>query len=145
MSEGLDRYLWAQEPCYQDVLSELHGGRKRTHWMWYVFPQVLGLGFSETTRYYAIKSLDEAKQFLEHPVLGSRLLECTETVLAVQGRSLYEIFGDPDHWKFRSSMTLFEYVSETGNCFTEALDRYCEKCRDDATLRILQNWEISAQ
>ena len=140
MSDGLDRYLWAQEPCYQDVLAELHAGRKRSHWMWYVFPQVLGLGFSETTRYYAIKSLDEARQYLAHPVLGSRLLECTEIVLAVQGRSLSEIFGDPDHWKFRSSMTLFEFVSNPDNCFAQALDRYCEGSRDQATLEILAGW-----
>ena len=140
MTDSLDRYLWAQESCYQDVLAELRAGHKRTHWMWFVFPQVLGLGFSETTRHYAIKSIDEARQYLAHPVLGARLIECTEAVLAVQGRDLYEIFGDPDHWKFRSSMTLFEYVSEPDSCFAQALDRCCDGNRDDRSLEILASW-----
>ncbi|MFN2285766.1 MAG: DUF1810 domain-containing protein, partial [Anaerolineae bacterium] len=106
----LSRFLKAQEPVYARVLSELRGGQKRTHWMWFIFPQIDGLGFSATTKYYAIKSLTEARYYLEHPVLAARLLECAEAVLAVKGRSISEIFGYPDDLKLKSSMTLFACV-----------------------------------
>lgn len=141
MSDGIDRFLWAQEPCYETVLNELYTGRKTTHWMWFVFPQVAGLGRSETSRYYAIQSFAEARAFLAHPVLGPRLFDCTEAVLTHPDKDLFDIFGDPDHWKFRSSMTLFENVLDTGHCFTRALIQFCGGRRDDNTLNILDSWD----
>ena len=103
---NLNRFLLAQEHDYARALAEIRSGRKRTHWMWYIFPQLDGLGFSETARRYAIRGLDEARAYLEHPVLGPRLVECAEAVLAVQGCSAQEIFGTPDDLKLRSCATL---------------------------------------
>ena len=103
----LDRFVAAQDPVFADVQDELRAGRKRTHWMWFVFPQIEGLGSSPTARRYAIASLEEAKAYLEHPILGPRLNDCTELVLQVDGRTARQIFGQPDDMKFRSSMTLF--------------------------------------
>lgn len=138
MNFNLDRFLKAQQNQYQTILAELRDGHKRTHWMWFVFPQISGLGRSETARFYAIKNLDEARAYLGHPVLGERLIECTQAVLKVQNRSLQQIFGSPDDLKFRSSMTLFECVSPDPMFFTEALERYCEGSRDQRTLDIIQ-------
>jgi uncharacterized protein (DUF1810 family) len=105
--------------------------------MWYVFPQIEGLGRSDTAQFYAIEGLDEARKYLDHPHLGARLRECTHVVLDVKGRTLHEIFGSPDDWKFRSSMTLFEFTAPDELIFGEALERYCEGIRDDRTLKIL--------
>lgn len=135
---GLKRFLSAQDGVYERALSELKDGQKRTHWMWYIFPQIDGLGYSPTARHYAIRSHEEARQYLNHPVLGKRLLECTEAVVALRGGSLSEIFGYPDDMKFRSSMTLFEQVAGPGSVFSSALDRYCKGERDTATLRLLE-------
>jgi uncharacterized protein (DUF1810 family) len=110
----LNRFVWAQESDYGRALAEIRSGRKRTHWMWYVFPQLDGLGFSETARRYAIRGLNEARAYLQHPVLGPRLVECTEAVLAVQGRSALEIFGTPDDLKLRSCVTLFAEFGPRG-------------------------------
>ncbi len=110
---------------------------KRSHWMWFIFPQIEGLGFSPTTRHYSIKSLEEARQYLAHPVLGPRLKECTEAVLAVQGQSAADIFGYPDDMKLQSSMTLFELVSGPRSVFGRVLDRYCQGKRDAKTLAIV--------
>ena len=107
----LTRFITAQDPVYNEVLSELKNGQKRSHWMWFIFPQIDGLGHSETAKRYAIKSGDEAREYLSHPVLGKRLLECAETVQALQDRSASQIFGYPDDLKFRSSMTLFASVA----------------------------------
>lgn len=104
---GLGRFVEAQEPVYTHVRTELEAGCKRTHWMWFVFPQLRGLGASPTSRRFAIASLAEARAYLEHPLLGPRLLECTRLVNAVEGRTLTEIFGSPDDLKFRSCVTLF--------------------------------------
>ena len=134
---GLNRFLSAQEGVYERALAELKSGQKRTHWMWYIFPQIDGLGYSPTAKLYSIKSGEEARQYLSHPVLGKRLLECTEAVVALKGRSLSEIFGYPDDLKFKSSMTLFEKVAGPGSVFSTALDRYCHGERDAATLRLL--------
>ena len=134
----LSRFLKAQEPVYARVLSELRSGQKRTHWMWFIFPQIDGLGFSATTEYYAIKSLEEARQYLNHPVLGARLLECAETVLAVEGRSVSEIFGYPDDLKLKSSMTLFACVPNSPSVFDQVLDKYFRCERDAKTLALLQ-------
>ena len=134
---NLNRFTKAQERVYSDVLSELKDGRKRTHWMWFIFPQIDGLGFSSTAKLYAIKSLEEARQYLVHPVLGARLLECSEIVLGVEDRSVGEIFGSPDNLKLHSSMTLFSCVAEVGSVFDAVLDEYFRGKRDSRTLELL--------
>lgn len=134
---NLARFLDAQDPVYSDVLRELTAGQKRSHWMWFIFPQIDGLGFSSTARFYAITGLDEARAYLAHPSLGARLLECTKIVIALQGRSLRQIFGSPDHLKFRSSMTLFELAAGPATEFSAALDKYCDGQRDTATLSLI--------
>src|ERR1700730_9568241 len=106
----LNRFLRAQEDDYEQALSEIVSGRKRTHWMWYIFPQIDGLASSSTSKHYSIKSLEEAKAYLDHPVLGPRLLECAEAVVRVEARSATEIFGSPDDLKLRSCATLFACV-----------------------------------
>ena len=134
----LNRFLIAQKGVYEKALAELRAGQKRTHWMWYIFPQIDGLGHSPAARHYSIKGMEEARLYLEHPVLGKRLLECTEAVVALRGGSLSEIFGYPDDMKFKSSMTLFEKAAGEGSVFSAALDRYCRGERDAATLRLLE-------
>lgn len=133
----LGRFIQAQGPVYADVLAELRGGRKRTHWMWFIFPQIDGLGHSPTSRHYAIKSGEEARQYYSHPLLGRRLVECTEAILAISGRSAREIFGSPDDMKLRSSMTLFSTIDNPGSVFTQVLDRYFQGQPDSKTLDIL--------
>lgn len=132
----LDRFVRAQDPVYRDVLGELARGRKQSHWMWFVFPQIAGLGFSAMSQRYAIGSRAEARAYLAHPVLGARLIECTGLVLAAQGRSINAILGAPDDAKFRSSMTLFGAVSDQP-IFGAALARKFAGERDAATLEIL--------
>jgi uncharacterized protein (DUF1810 family) len=133
----LHRFISAQEGVFDRALAELRDGLKRSHWMWYIFPQIEGLGHSPTTRHYSIKSLEEARQYLAHPVLGVRLKECAEIVLALQGRSASEIFGHPDDWKLQSSMTLFEVVSRPQSVFSRVLDKYYQGKRDSRTLQIV--------
>ncbi|WP_027517623.1 DUF1810 domain-containing protein [Bradyrhizobium sp. WSM1417] len=132
----LKRFVRAQDPVYRDIQGELTRGRKQSHWMWFVFPQVAGLGFSAMSQRYAIASRAEAKAYLAHPILGPRLIECTRLVLAIEGRSINAILGAPDDAKFRSSMTLFDAVSDQP-VFDEALARYFSGERDGATLEIL--------
>lgn len=132
----LDRFVLAQAPVYPAVAAELKRGRKQSHWMWFIFPQVAGLGFSAMSQRYAITSGKEARAYLAHDVLGPRLRECTGLVLAVRDRSINEILGSPDDAKFRSSMTLFEAVS-TDPIFREAIAKYFAAGRDPATLEIL--------
>jgi uncharacterized protein (DUF1810 family) len=134
----LNRFVQAQENDYERALSEVKHGRKRSHWMWYIFPQFDGLGFSQTTKRYAIKSVAEAKAYLSHPILGSRLIECVEAVLSVEERSAYEIFGSPDDMKFKSCATLFAYVLPPGSVFDRLLDKFFEGDRDPKTLRLLE-------
>lgn len=134
----LARFTDAQDPVYSSVVSELGSGRKRTHWMWYVFPQVEGLGLSDTSKRYAIRSLEEAQRYLEHPVLGARLRECAEAVLAVEGRWASEIFGSPDDVKLQSSMTLFALVAGRDSLFARVLDKYFSGKQDGETLRRLE-------
>jgi uncharacterized protein (DUF1810 family) len=133
----LSRFLQAQEGDYDRALAEIRAGNKRTHWMWYIFPQLDGLGFSPTARHYAIKSLAEARAYLEHPVLGPRLRECAEAAVGVEGRSASAIFGSPDDLKLRSCATLFACVSPPGSVFERLLDRFYGGGRDDKTLRLL--------
>lgn len=139
----LERFLRAQDPVFRDVLGELARGRKQTHWMWFVFPQVAGLGFSAMSQRYAIGSRAEAEAYLAHPVLGPRLIECTRLVLAVDGRTINAILGAPDDSKFRSSMTLFSAVSDEA-VFDDALAKYFAGERDGATLEILSNLDRKA-
>jgi uncharacterized protein (DUF1810 family) len=134
----LNRFLTAQEGVFERALAELKDGRKRTHWMWYIFPQIDGLGFSPTAKLYSIKGIKEARQYLIHPILGKRLIECTEVVVSLKGGSVSEIFGYPDDLKFKSSMTLFEKIAGSGSVFSAALDRYCRGERDAKTLSLLE-------
>lgn len=134
----LNRFLEAQEGCYAEALAELKNGRKRSHWMWYIFPQFTGLGMSPTSQRYAIKSIEEAKEYLSHPVLGPRLQECAEAVLRTEGRTAHEIFGSPDDLKLKSCTTLFASVSPPDSVFAQLLDKYFEGERDQKTLRLLK-------
>ncbi|SAK46614.1 DUF1810 domain-containing protein [Caballeronia ptereochthonis] len=134
----LERFVDAQESVIDDVRAELSAGRKRTHWMWFVFPQIAGLGHSEMARHYAISSRDEAKAYLAHPVLGPRLVELTRIVNGLRGRGADEIFGYPDDMKFHSSMTLFAQAADDPEVFDEALRRYFEGQADAATRARLQ-------
>ena len=134
----LERFVKAQAPIFEAALAELKAGEKRSHWMWFVFPQLRGLGHSPMAEFYGVGSLAEARAYLAHPVLGRRLKLCTQTVLAVEGRTLNEIFGSPDDMKFRSSMTLFALASaDKANVFRQALDRYCEGRLDPRTEALL--------
>ena len=132
----LDRFLVAQQPVIGAVRDELRLGRKASHWMWFVFPQLAGLGRSAMAQHYAIGSVEEARAFLDHPVLGSRLVECVELVLAVEGRTAHDIFGSPDDMKLRSCLTLFDAIVRNG-VFARALERYFEGKPDRATLDLL--------
>jgi uncharacterized protein (DUF1810 family) len=136
-THDLERFVEAQTADYATALAEVRGGRKRSHWMWYIFPQIAGLGFSETSRRYAIKSRAEAEAYLRHPVLGPRLVEICEAVLGVEGRSATEIFGSPDDLKLKSCATLFAAVSPPGSVFEQVLQKYFRGERDDQTLRLL--------
>lgn len=133
----LDRFVDAQAPVFARVMSELRAGAKRTHWMWFVFPQLAGLGSSSMAQRYAVASLDEAKAYLAHPLLGPRLREATAAVLATRNLTLGAIFGSPDDMKFRSSMTLFELAAVGDEPFGEALRRFCGGRPDETTLRRL--------
>ena len=134
----LERFVTAQAPVFETVLAELRAGRKRSHWMWFVFPQLSGLGRSSTARFYGISSVEEARAYLAHPVLGPRLELCTRIVLASESPSLHAIFGSPDELKFRSCMTLFSRAADDAdNPFRQALDRWCGAQRDPQTLVLL--------
>ena len=133
----LSRFVRAQEGVYERALAEIRGGRKRTHWMWYIFPQLDGLAFSSTSEFYAIKSLAEARAYLDHPILGPRLLECAEAVLVVAGRSAREIFGSPDDLKLRSCATLFAAVSPPDSAFERLLQKFFDGEPDRKTLGLL--------
>lgn len=132
----LDRFVEAQAPLYPRVAAELRAGRKQSHWMWFIFPQIAGLGFSAMAQRYAIGSRAEAEAYLAHPILAGRLLECTQLILDVNGKTIHDILGSPDDMKFRSSMTLFDAVSDI-KIFAEALDRYCNGQQDQATRDML--------
>lgn len=133
----LNRFVLAQTAVYSIALAELKAGCKRSHWMWFIFPQIDGLGFSETTKRYSIKSLAEARAYLAHPVLGTRLVACTEALLALEGRSAREILGRPDDMKLQSSMTLFARIGPAASGFSAVLDRYFGGRRDQRTIELL--------
>jgi len=138
VAHHLERFVAAQEGVYERALAEIRNGRKQSHWMWFVFPQFAGLGFSETSKHYAVKSLEEATVYLAHPALGPRLIECAEAVLAVEGRSAADIFGSPDDMKLRSSATLFAHVSPADSVFHRILDKYFGGLPDDHTMRLIR-------
>lgn len=135
---NLERFVKAQEPDYESALRELSAGRKRSHWIWYVFPQVRGLGASAMSQKYAISGRDEARAYCEHPILGPRLRECTQLVLDVEGRTAEQIFPYPDDLKFRSCMTLFERCAPDPAIFRAALLKYFGGKPDTRTLEILE-------
>jgi len=135
----LQRFVEAQESVIGTVKRELRSGQKRSHWMWFVFPQIAGLGRSEMAQRFAIASRAEADAYLRHPTLGARLRECTAIVDDLEGRSANDIFGSPDDLKFRSSMTLFETVADDPTPFATALERYYDGDRDQKTLDLLDD------
>jgi uncharacterized protein (DUF1810 family) len=136
----LQRFLTAQAPMFEIALAELRAGQKRSHWIWFIFPQLRDLGRSRTAQFYGIASLDEARAYLAHPVLGTRLEQATLAVLSVKDLSVHQIFGWPDDLKFHSSMTLFALASSVPNSpFHEALDRYFDGRMDEASLKLLDD------
>jgi uncharacterized protein (DUF1810 family) len=136
-ANNLKRFIDAQETVYQSALSEIKNGRKRSHWMWYIFPQIQGLGFSETSKLYAIKDLHEAEEYLQHPVLGTRLVVICNELLALTGKDAHAIFGSPDDLKLRSSMTLFSFVKSANPVFQSVVDKFFNGTKDHKTIQII--------
>ena len=134
---NLSRFIEAQERTYKGAMLELARGRKDSHWTWYIFPQIDGLGNSETTKVYSIKSLEEGRAYLEHPVLGSRLFEACEILLSLKDASMNKVMGFPDDLKLLSSMTLFEFISDENSIFTKIIKVYFDNNRDENSLRII--------
>ncbi|RUL77683.1 DUF1810 domain-containing protein [Dyella choica] len=134
----LQRFLDEQVAMYERVVAELRAGRKTSHWMWFIFPQIEGLGFSSTSRFFAIHSIEEARAYLRHPVLGLRLHECAELVIRIDGKSARQIFGSPDELKFRSCMTLFSKADPIDPVFQRALKKYFDGVDDPRTLERLR-------
>jgi uncharacterized protein (DUF1810 family) len=137
---NLRRFVDAQQAVYETVCGELRQGRKESHWMWFIFPQIKGLGHSEMARKFAISSRDEAKAYLAHPVLGPRLRECSRIVADLEGKSVEDIFGYPDDMKFRSSMTLFAQTAKDNEIFRRCLEKYFQGEPDRLTLAALPNF-----
>jgi uncharacterized protein (DUF1810 family) len=133
----LNRFVAAQQDDYERALSEITSGRKHSHWMWYIFPQFDGLAFSPTSKHYSIKSVGEARAYLDHPVLGPRLLKCATAAVEIDGRTATEIFGSPDDLKLKSCATLFDCVSPPGSVFDRLLEKYFRGERDERTLELL--------
>jgi len=133
----LERFVKEQDKSYQDALSELKSGRKRSHWMWYIFPQIKGLGFSEMAKYYAIENIKEAEDYLAHPILGKRLIKIALVLLELDENNADKVFGYPDDMKLKSSITLFANVNRTNPVFIKILDKYFDGEQDAATLRLI--------
>jgi uncharacterized protein (DUF1810 family) len=139
MEQDLNRFIKAQGNSYDEALSEIKSGRKRSHWMWYIFPQYKGLGFSETSKYYSIKDLDEARRYLKHPILGERLKLITNELLALNENNANNVFGSPDDLKLKSSMTLFAAIETSEeNIFNAVLDKYFNGQTDNKTLTLIK-------
>jgi uncharacterized protein (DUF1810 family) len=136
--ERYKRFVTAQQNDYPIALSEIKNGQKRSHWMWYIFPQLDGLGFTETSRYYAIHNIDDAASYLAHPVLGIRLIEISRELLSLEGKSANAVFGTPDDLKLKSSMTLFALVPDTDKVFEQVLEKYYNGTKDSKTLLLLK-------
>ena len=137
MDNSLKRFTDAQENSYAMAFSEIQQGRKQSHWMWFIFPQIAGLGFSETSRYYAIRDLHEATDFLNHPVLGSRLINISRELLKLKINDAYRVFGSPDDLKLKSSMTLFSTLPEADPVFKAVLEKFFNGEKDTKTLRLI--------
>ena len=135
----LKRFLDAQENDFERALAEIKRGRKQSHWMWYIFPQIAGLGFSETSRLYAVKDRAEAELYLAHPVLGTRLVRISEALLEIEGKTANQIFGSPDDMKLKSSMTLFGALKNTNPIFQSVLDKYFNGTNDLRTLQLIDD------
>ncbi len=134
----LERFLAAQQDRYQQALREIKHGRKQTHWMWFIFPQIAGLGFSETSKLYAIKHRDEAALYMEHTILGPRLVEISKALLDIEGKTANQIFGTPDDLKLKSCMTLFSELDNANPAFKAVLSKYFNGGKDMNTLRLIQ-------
>ncbi len=141
MSDSFDlqRFVQAQQDCYSTVLAEINNGKKRSHWIWFIFPQFIGLGHSPAASLYAIKSLAEARAYLAHPVLGARLVQCAQALLNLNGQSARDILGWPDDLKLRSSATLFAQISEPDSVFHQLLKKYYQNEADSITLKLIQS------
>jgi uncharacterized protein (DUF1810 family) len=135
---SLDRFIMAQQRDYQAALEEVRNGRKRSHWMWYIFPQIQGLGYSETSRYYGITDLQEATAYLNHPVLGQRLIDICKQLLKLEDTNASQVFGSPDDLKLKSSMTLFAAINGADPVFEAVLGKFFAGSKDMQTLRIMQ-------
>lgn len=135
---NLNRFLEAQETKYNDALSEIKNGRKLTHWMWYIFPQIAGIGFTDFNVFYAIQNKEEATQYLNHPILGKRLIEITKVVIEINGKTALEIFGKPDERKLKSTMTLFTILNDPNPIFQQVLDKYYKGMKDENTLKLIK-------
>jgi uncharacterized protein (DUF1810 family) len=138
MHKDLQRFIDAHKEDFQIALSEIKAGRKRSHWMWYIFPQIRGLGFSETSKYYAIQSIDEAKEFLNHPELGQNLISITSELLKLNNTDATSIFGKPDNMKLFSCMTLFSIISPENSIFKKVLDKFFNGQKDDNTIQLIK-------
>jgi uncharacterized protein (DUF1810 family) len=136
-ANNLERFIAAQSRDYEVALSEIKNGRKQSHWMWYIFPQIQGLGLTETSRFYAIKDIGEAQEFLEHPVLGNRLVSISRELLKLNSNDAHEIFGSPDDLKLKSSMTLFSSVDNADPVFKLVINKFFNGSMDGQTLEII--------
>jgi len=139
LDDGIERFVEAQQNVYNQALNEINNGKKQSHWMWFVFPQIRGLGFTDFNVYYGIKDLKEAQQYLSDPILGERLIEISEAVLSQEGKTALEIFGNPDQRKLKSSMTLFSQIQNTNPVFHKVLEKYYQGSVDEKTMAILQS------
>lgn len=136
---NLNRFFTAQETTYTEALSEITKGKKQSHWMWFIFPQIAGLGFTDYNVLYGIKNLEEATQYLQHPVLGKRLIEISKAVFEINGKTANDIFGKPDDRKLKSCMTLFAQITKTDPIFQKVLDKFYQGNKDEKTIELLNN------
>jgi uncharacterized protein (DUF1810 family) len=134
----LSRFLSVQQNIFAQVVKELRNGKKTSHWMWFIFPQIEGLGHSSTSKYYSIKNINEAKEYIDHPILGMRLLECCNIILKIDGKTASDIFGYPDDIKLRSSLTLFHSIAPEHKVFADVLKKYFASDQDEKTISILR-------
>jgi len=139
LDDGIERFLSAQENTYDKALREIKNGMKESHWMWFVFPQIRGLGFTEYNVYFGLKDLDEAREYLEHPILGKRLVEISQAALGQKGKTAMEIFGRPDERKLKSCMTLFSQIQNADPVFTKVLEKFYNGVKDEKTISILDS------
>lgn len=143
LDDGIERFLSAQENVYDRALREIKNGMKESHWMWFIFPQIRGLGFTDYNVYFGLKDLEEAKDYLEHPILGKRLVEISQAALEQKGKTALEIFGRPDERKLRSCMTLFSQIKNADPVFEKVLEKYYNGDKDEKTISILQSQKIT--